>query len=481
MIKKIEKIKKIIPGGTIICLGRRADDFAYLSLTDKEKEYVKEEFRNDEKVVFINKYDHFLIALNIEKAKDSNTRQEKIRKTGNNLFKVLEKRDIEIVIIAAKDSLSNEVKAICEGLVLSSYEFTKYKKGPDKSRKTIEKVQIFCNGLNSKEIAEIQNIIQAVFYTRDLVNEPPNNLTATDLSNSIEKLGKKAGFEVQVLNKKQIESLKMGGLLAVNQGSIDPPTLTILEWKPKYAVNEKPYLFVGKGVVYDTGGLSIKSTSNSMDLMKSDMAGAASIAGIFFAIAKNKIPVHIVGLIPATDNRTDARAFVPGDIITMHNGLQVEITNTDAEGRLVLADGISYGNKFNPKLVISVATLTGSARVSLGLHGIVAMGNADKKYMKILKECGNKVYERLVEFPFWEEYKDMLKSDIADLKNLGGKGGGAISAGKFLEHFTDLPFIHLDMAGPAFLTTSSSYRGKGGTGVGVRLLYSFIKELSQKG
>jgi leucyl aminopeptidase len=212
-----------------------------------------------------------------------------------------------------------------------------------------------------------------------------------------------------------------------------------------------------------------------MDYMKCDMAGAAAVAGTLYALAANKVPIHVIGLIPATDNRPDGNAYVPGDVVRMFNGTTVEVLNTDAEGRMILADALSWGDKLEPEIVINVATLTGAAHVAIGKYGIVAMGNADRSEMDNLKRSGEGVFERIAEFPFWDEYDELLKSDLADLKNIGGRYAGAITAGKFLEHFTERPLIHLDIAGPAFNKTKDSYRGKGGSGIGVRLLYDFIK------
>jgi len=267
----------------------------------------------------------------------------------------------------------------------------------------------------------------------------------------------------------------MGGLLAVNKGSIDPPTFTIIEYKPEKTINSKPYVFVGKGVVFDTGGLNIK-TGDYMNDMKSDMAGGAAVAGSIYAIAKAKLPVHVVGLIPATDNRPDGNAFVSGDVIYIYDGTSVEVLNTDAEGRLILADALAYAKKYDPVLVIDLATLTGSAMRAIGVQGSVAMGQKSADEIKMLSESGYRTHERIVEFPFWEEYDEELKSTIADIKNLGGANAGAITAGKFLAHFTDYPYIHLDIAGTAFLDKKDSYRGIGGTGVGVRLLFDFMKQ-----
>ena len=284
-------------------------------------------------------------------------------------------------------------------------------------------------------------------------------------------------FTFEMNEKAKIKELKMGGLLAVNMGSIDPPTFTVMEWKPNKHVNEKPIILVGKGVVYDTGGLSLKPTPGSMDYMKCDMAGGAAVGSAMYAIAKLKLPLHVMALVPATDNRPDGNAYTPGDVITMMSGLKVEVLNTDAEGRMILADALSYSAKYKPELVVSVATLTGAAVRAIGTKATVAMGNADDKAFQQLDKAGAQVHERIVRLPFWDEYAEEMKSKIADLKNLGGPNAGMITAGKFLEHFTKHPYIHLDIAGPAWLDTKEDYKGQGGTGVGVRLLYNYLKKI----
>ena len=309
-----------------------------------------------------------------------------------------------------------------------------------------------------------------------MVNEPQSYLTAAKMSDEIEALGEQYGFSVEILDKPKIKALKMGGLLAVNKGSFAPPRFCILEWKHPDSKNKNPVVLVGKGVVFDTGGINLKPTQSSLDTMKCDMAGAATVVGAMIAVAKAKLPLHLVALIPATDNRLGYDAYLPGDVITMYNGTTVEILNTDAEGRLILADALHYAKKYKPELVLDFATLTGAAVRSLGQHAICYMGTASKEVKKHLEESGESVYERLVEFPLWKEYGQQLKSNIADLKNVGGPTAGMITAGKFLEHFTDYPWLHFDIAGPAYLRAADSYRTKEGTGVGVRLIFDFLKK-----
>ncbi|MCX6223842.1 MAG: M17 family metallopeptidase, partial [Bacteroidia bacterium] len=287
------------------------------------------------------------------------------------------------------------------------------------------------------------------------------------------------GLSVEILDKTQIESLRMGGLLAVNNGSIDPPRFIIMTWEPENYVNDSPLVLIGKGITFDTGGLSIKPTPGSMDEMKCDMAGAAAVAGTLIALARMNLPVRTIGLIPATDNRPDGNAYAPGDVIRMHDNTTVEVLNCDAEGRLILADALSYARKYQPELVIDLATLTGSAQVALGSQASVIMGTAPDGTFDQLIQAGFSVHERLVRFPLWEDYAKLLESEIADVKNIGGRNAGAITAGKFLERFTGYPWIHIDIAGTAFLTSRESYRGIGGTGTGVRLLLEFITQYYQ--
>jgi leucyl aminopeptidase len=328
----------------------------------------------------------------------------------------------------------------------------------------------------SADLKRISVIAEATNWAKELVNEPLSYLTAEKLAEDVDKKCSAVGITVEVMKKSKITSLKMGGLLAVNKGSVDQPTFTVLEWKPKNAKNSKPIVLVGKGIVYDTGGLSLKPTANSMDFMKSDMGGAAAMAATIYGIAKMKLPVHVVTLLPATDNRPGGNAYAPGDVITMMDGTTVEVLNTDAEGRMILADALTYAKKYKPELVIDAATLTGAAVAAIGTFASISMGNAKEKELKALEKAGNNTYDRVVTFPFWDDYKEMLKSPIADLKNLGGHYAGMITAGKFLEHFTDYPYIHIDIAGPAFTHKKEGYRGQGGTGAGVRLLIEFLSQ-----
>ncbi|NVK26935.1 MAG: peptidase M17, partial [Flavobacteriia bacterium] len=300
--------------------------------------------------------------------------------------------------------------AIAEGCALRNYKFTELFSDRDKKKNKLASIHL--PSVSKSDFEEVSVRVEATCIARDLVNTPVLQLNAEKLAYTAKQLGEECGFHVEIFNKKKIESLKMGGLLGVNKGSIDPPTFSIMEYKPDNARNKKPIILVGKGVVYDTGGLSLKP-STAMDTMKSDMGGAAAVIGTMVAVSKAKLDVHVIGLVPATDNRPGLNAITPGDVITMYDGTTVEVMNTDAEGRLILADALHYAKKFNPKLVIDLATLTGAAARAIGSQGIVAMGTAEKKVFDHLSDSGKSVYERLAIFPFWKEYSDMLKSDIA--------------------------------------------------------------------
>ncbi len=409
----------------------------------------------------------------LKKEKNKSTQREQARKDGNEILEIIERNKIKEVTVINHAS-SDLTYDYVEGMALGSYQFLKYYKDAENKKNALEKLRVLKSSLSSERLEELKNVVKGTCKARDLINEPLSYLTAEKLSEEAVALGKDANFDVEVLHKDKITTLKMGGLLAVNKGSVDPPTFSILEWKPKNAKNKKPIILVGKGVVYDTGGLSLKPTSNSMDFMKSDMGGAAVVLGTMYAVAKNKLPLHVIGLVPSTDNRPGKNAYVPGDVITMYDGTTVEVLNTDAEGRLILADALHYAKSYQPELVMDFATLTGSAARAVGSQALVYMSNAKESVKKKMEASGMATYERLVEFPTWKEYGEMLKSDIADLRNIGGSNAGAITAGKFLEHFTDYPWIHFDIAGSAFLQSSDSYRGKNGTGVGVRLIFDFL-------
>ncbi len=448
-----------------------------IPLSADEATYALKQFEEND-LVIVNRYNELILVAFADPLKTNGVFPEQCRKRGNEISEVLRREQISEVDIIVPAEHPKTGFALAEGLALGSYQFVKYRSTFEKKLWNLEKINFVGAGVSKTGIELLAVLVEAVFLARDLVNEPASHLNAVKLAENFEAMGKEAGFSTDVFHKDKIVSLKMGGLLAVNQGSIDPPTFSVMKWNPSNAKNSKPIVLVGKGVVFDTGGLSLKPTKDSMDSMKCDMAGSAVAAAVMYFAAKCRLPLHLIALVPSTDNRPDGNAYAPGDVIYMHSGQTVEVLNTDAEGRLILADALSYAKRFHPELVIDVATLTGSAAMAIGQYGIVGMGNADEATFSALKQSGENVYERVVEFPLWEEYGESIKSDIADMKNIGEREAGAISAGKFLEKYVDYPWIHLDIAGPAFLNTPDHYRTKGGTASGVRLLVDFLKNLA---
>lgn len=396
---------------------------------------------------------------------------EKQRIAGFEIYRLLQHETSTLIIDIAEDVFS-----IIEGMLLADYRFDRFlstKKTPKLTAIQVPKT------VSKSAIAQLATAAKAVTWVRDMVNLPVSHLNAVDFAKEIKALCESKHCSVDILNHTKIKAMKMGGLIAVNKGSDTPPTFTVIHYKPSKPTNKKPIVLVGKGVVYDTGGLSLKPTPGSMDSMKSDMAGAAMVAGAIFMLSELSVPVEVIGLIPATDNRPGGEAYAPGDIIKMFNGSTVEVLNTDAEGRMILADALSYADKFNPELVLSAATLTGAALRAIGTTASIAMGNADQSVIQALQNSGFNTHERVVSFPFWDDYLEPMKSEIADLKNIGGSDAGMITAGKFLETFVKAPYIHLDVAGPTWLEAPKHYRPKGGTGYGARLLFDFIKNHSQ--
>ena len=448
------------------------------NLPEKVNDYIVKALAEPDKKSLTYNYIGKYISIFIVDAKaDKYKLAEQVRRHAASVADALNAHKANEVYIYNQTAKQELSLYAAEGIALSNYAFVKHKPSL-KQKGSLQEIFIANSPLKAKAVEELKHVVYATLMARDLVNEPVNHLNAMGLADAFKQMGKDAGFKVSVLNKKEIVKLKMGGLLAVNAGSVDEPTFTVMEYKPSRPRNKKPYVFVGKGVVYDTGGLSLKPTPNSMDSMKCDMAGAAAVGAAMYAIAKNKLNVHVIALVPATDNRPGFNAFAPGDIITMMDGSTVEMLNSDAEGRMILADALHYAKQFEPLLTIDIATLTGAAMAAIGTAGMVGMGTADKKQSDLLHTSGLQVHERIAHFPFWDEYDDLLKSDIADQKNIGGPLAGSITAGKFLVKFTNYPYYHLDIAGPAFLGAKDGYRSKGGTGYGVRLLYQFIKNNS---
>ena len=375
------------------------------------------------------------------------------------------------------------IQSFVEGALLSLYSFDQFK-APKKSAKgKLKEFQFVTHDeghQHSLKLAINRAVVicEGVELARNYSNLPVNKLSADVLAKEAASIAKKYGMKSVIFKKADIEQHKMGGLLAVNQGSKNEPRFIILEYN--LDKRKLPLIaLVGKGVMFDTGGISIKPSA-SMDEMKMDMSGGAAVIATMQTIARLKIPMRVVGIVPATDNMPSGSALCPGDIITISNGKTVEVLNTDAEGRLILSDGLVYAQRYKPHGIIDLATLTGACVVALGAHATGMMGTSDDLKMK-LKAAGEKTYERVCELPLYDEFEKQVQSEVADVKNLGGRWGGAITAGMFLKHFVgEYPWVHLDIAGTAMLEESGFYAQKGGSGVGVRLLVEFLTHYEKK-
>lgn len=413
---------------------------------------------------------------------------DKIRQAAATTASISRDRSISEVttIIASVEmpnlSLKEGCQAYVEGFLLALYAFQKYKNVPSEEQKKLTSLTLLLSKKEafkdaSEAVAHGQIITNAVCFTRDLVNTPAQDKTPAILAGTAKKMAKELGIRCTVLSRPELKKLDMGGILGVSQGSAQPPKFIILEYNVR-AKNQGTIVFVGKGITFDSGGICLKP-SKDMDIMKTDMSGGAAVLGAIKAISKMKLPQHVVGLIPCTENMPGGSAIKPGDIIKFHSGKTAEIANTDAEGRLILADALDYAIKYKPCAVIDLATLTGSCVVALGTVASGMMGN-NEELKKRVRAAGEKTWERVWELPLWEDYQEQIKSDVADIKNTGGPHAGAITAACFLSKFTEkYPWVHLDIAGTSWREKNNAYLQKGASGVGVRLLVQLVQNWSR--
>jgi leucyl aminopeptidase len=376
------------------------------------------------------------------------------------------------------------VQAQVEGSLLGLYRFEQYKSERAESREEIAELLLVVGQPLSEELEAAlqrgQALAEATNFARDLVNEPPNVLTPAGLAERARALAAAGGMECEILERPQMEALGMGGLLAVARGSGEPPYLIILRYRGAPADGSPAIALVGKGITFDSGGLSLKS-AEGMVTMKGDMAGAAAVLGAMQAIARLKLPINVTALVPATENMPGGRAYRPGDILRIMNGKTIEIVNTDAEGRLALADAMSYAVREGLTPIIDVATLTGAIGTALGSVYAGLFSN-DEQLSAELIAAGRAVGEKLWALPLDEEYGEQIQSDVADIKQTGGRLAGSITAAKILEHFAgNASWAHLDIASTSFLESARPYQEKGATGMAVRTLAEFVRRRSNGG
>ncbi|MCG6551519.1 MAG: leucyl aminopeptidase [Candidatus Magnetominusculus sp. LBB02] len=373
-----------------------------------------------------------------------------------------------------KDSRHTAAFYFIEGGLLSRYEFKQYKK-PEKEQQSNLKTLIVSGGLGSSgtSLKWLNAVIPAVSFARDLVNTPSSDMTPTILAEQAKTLAGKR-VKVKILEADAAKKEGMGSYLSVAKGSVEPPKFIVIEYKGAASAKAAPVAIIGKSITFDSGGISIKP-ADGMEKMKYDMAGGAAALGIIKAAALLQLPMNLIAILPATENMPSGSATRPGDVVTAITGKTIEILNTDAEGRLVLADAIGYAIKhYKPSAIIDMATLTGACSIALGNEAAAMMGNNDA-LMDKLKKASAETYERVWQMPLYEEYKDYLKSDVADIKNIGGRTGGLVTAAYFLSEFvTDTPWVHLDIASTAFTDKDKPYICKGATGIGVRLVMDYL-------
>jgi leucyl aminopeptidase len=374
---------------------------------------------------------------------------------------------------------SDTAQAVAEGMVLALYRFDKFKTEENDRKDVTALTLVAQNREQARAVqrgAEIGRILgESTNFARSLVNHPSNEMTPTILAEQAHQMAREHGLKCEVLDRKDMEKLRMGLLLGVAQGSEQPPKFIILEHRGGKRTQGN-IVFVGKGITFDSGGISIKS-AEGMERMKYDMSGGAAVIGALRASALLKVPHNVIGLIPATENLPSGKATKPGDVHRAMNGKTAEIINTDAEGRLILGDALAYAARYRPMACVDLATLTGACVVALGHEAIGMMGNGQAEaLMDRLRKAGVRAGERVWQLPLWDEYLEHVRSDVADVKNVGmGRAAGAIAGAAFLVKFVDgYPWVHLDIAGTAWADREQPYKPKGGTGVGVRLLTQML-------
>ncbi|MCJ2520908.1 MAG: leucyl aminopeptidase [Candidatus Thermoplasmatota archaeon] len=379
-------------------------------------------------------------------------------------------------------------EALVEGALLGTYKFDRYKTElKEEEKRELRRMRVLVRdpadvGRVEEAIRWAEPVSVATNFVRDLVASPARDKTPTRLAEIAVEIAREAALKCTIIDREEAEKLNMGAFLGVAQGSDEPPKLIVLEYRGGKK-GEKPIAVVGKGITFDSGGLSLKP-AKSMEDMKEDMAGAAATIGILKAAAELKLPVNLIGFAPCTENLPSGKATKPGDVLKTHTGKTIEVRNTDAEGRLVLADALGYATGFEPQAIIDMATLTGACMVALGKKTTGMMGTSEN-LMERLKAAGKRTGDYVWPLPLFEDYEEQIKSDIADVKNTGGRYGGAITAALLLKKFVkDIPWVHLDIAGTVWTDGGAAdlkreYLPKGATGIGVRLLLQLLRDWKQ--
>ncbi|MGQ0555471.1 MAG: leucyl aminopeptidase [Nitrospiraceae bacterium] len=368
-------------------------------------------------------------------------------------------------------------QTMTEGAILGSYQFTAYRSDAPTGKGVGAMTVLAPRKDQLRQLSEgIRRGVataEATVYVRDLCNHPSNVMTPTKIASEAKTVAKEVGVNLKILEQKEMEQLGMGALLGVAKGSHEPPKFIILQYHGAKNKHDRPIVLVGKTITFDTGGISLKPAEN-MEQMKADMTGGAEVLATMRAAARLKLPLNLISILPAAENMPGGRAMRPGDVVKTLSGKTVEVQNTDAEGRLILSDGLAYATRFKPAALIDIATLTGACVVALGQFAIGMFGT-DATLKDAIHKAGLRAGERVWEMPLWEEYFEQLRSDVADMRNIGGRGGGMITAALFLSKFVgDAPWVHLDIASTDWSERERAYIPKGPTGIGTRLLIQFL-------
>ncbi len=419
--------------------------------------------------------------------KKSEINLEKIRTAFSKVMQHLRSLNIKEAATSIDLNMLSEkedkiVQAVVEGAILGLYQYTAYKTVGREDIREMEQFNIIAEGEKYSVVesaVKIARIIAGgVYLARDLISAPSNEMTPSVMAQKAGEIARRKNVTCKVLDRAKMKKMEMNALLGVASGSNEEPRFIILEYSGS-SKSAAPVVLVGKGLTFDSGGISIKP-AEKMDEMKSDMSGGAAVMATIMVAADLRLPLNIIGLIPATENMPSGTAYKPGDILKSYSGKTIEIVNTDAEGRLILADALAYASKYKPVAIIDVATLTGACIIALG-DDLIGMLGTDEKLKSEINKAARTTGEFVWELPLWESYSELIKSDIADYKNSGGRAASTITAAAFLSKFVgDFPWVHLDIAGPAWCGKDKSYIPKGASGVAVRLLTEYLRNCTHK-
>jgi leucyl aminopeptidase len=403
----------------------------------------------------------------------SDSDNELIRRAGGRIASFVKTRPFERILISTRTLVKAGLSpiAMLEGVLLGSYEFRRYRKEQTTDRQTLKEIFLLHDEDLIDEVRWSRIICDATCFARDLINTPAIDMTPSDLAMIASSI---KGVSTRVIEKKQAKKMGLNAFLAVSKGSSEPPKFIVMNYKK----GGSPHIvLIGKSITFDSGGVSLKR-AEGLHKMKYDMSGGAAVLGVMKAVSELGLNLNITGILPATENMPGGGAIKPGDIVKTIDGKSIEIVSTDAEGRLTIADAMGYAKQLKPSLMIDIATLTGAASIAFGNETIIMFGN-DESLIEKIKDASDRSGERVWQMPIYDEYREYLKSDVADIKNSSGRKGALATSGYFLREFAgDIPWVHLDIAGTAWAEKGSHYNPPGGTGTGVRLLMYFLKEFS---